>query len=62
MAWILYLITFCQIDYREKVQRMVEPRTFDFADAANDFGYAPVSFEEGVKDEVEQYKLRLRHK
>lgn len=61
MAWMLYLATFGKKDYREKVQRLVEPRTFDHSDATNDFGYNPLPFEEGVKGEVEEY-LALRRK
>lgn len=55
MAWLLYLATFGKKDFREKVQRLVEPRTFDHSDATNDFGYAPVSFEVGVKREIDEY-------
>ena len=55
MAWVLYLLTFTKVDLREKVQRLVEPRVFSFEDAAADFGYNPVPFEEGVKAEVEAY-------
>lgn len=62
LAWALYLATFGRVDYREKVQRLVEPRTFDYQDAANDFGYAPKTFEEGVKAEVEEYKRCFRCK
>ena len=56
LAWMLYLVTFTKKDFREKVQRLVEPRTFSYEDAARDFGYSPVTFEEGVKAEVEAYK------
>lgn len=55
-------MTFGRVDYREKVQRLVETRTFDYSDAANDFGYAPKPFEEGVKAEVEEYKRCLGRK
>jgi len=61
LAWLLYLATFGKTDFREKVQRLVEPRTFDHIDATNDFGYNPVTFEDGVKCEVEEY-LNLRNK
>ena len=62
LAWVLFVATFGRMDYREKVQRLVEPRTFDFSDAANDFGYAPKPFEEGVKAEVEEYERCLGRK
>lgn len=55
MAWILYLITFTKFDFREKVQRLVKPRVFDYIAAEKDFGYAPVDFPQGVKEEVQMY-------
>jgi nucleoside-diphosphate-sugar epimerase len=55
MAWVLYIVTFGKADFRERVQRLVEPRVFSYEDAAADFGYNPVPFEEGVKAEVEEY-------
>lgn len=54
-AWLIYLLTFTKIDFREKVQRLVEPRVYSHRDAKNDFGYSPMSFEEGIVDEVKQY-------
>lgn len=54
-AWIIYLLTFTKMDYREKVQRLVEPRVYSHADATKDFGYSPVSFEEGIVEEIKQY-------
>ena len=55
-AWVLYVLSFGKLDMREKVQRMVEPRAYDHDKATRDFGYAPVCFEEGIKDEIEQFK------
>jgi nucleoside-diphosphate-sugar epimerase len=60
-GWVLYIITIGMIDYREKIQRLVEPRVFDHSDAARDFGYSPVTFEEGVKAEIDEYK-KFYHK
>ena len=54
-AWGVYLITLTKMDYREKVQRLVEPRAYSHEDASRDFGYAPMSFAEGVKDETAAY-------
>lgn len=54
-AWLIYLLTFTKIDFREKVQRLVEPRVYSHRDAKNDFGYSPMSFEEGIVEEVKQY-------
>lgn len=53
---ILYLLTFGKIDYREKIQRLVEPRIFNHTDASRDFGYSPVGFEDGILDEITEYK------
>ncbi len=39
----------------EQVQRMTEDKNFDYSAAANDFGYSPMTFAEGVKGEVEEY-------
>ena len=62
LSWLLYFATFGKKDFREKVQRLVEPRTFDHTDATKDFGYNPVNFEDGVKREVDEYMaLRNRH-
>ena len=33
-----------KMDYREKVQRLVEPRVFSYENANRDFDYAPVNF------------------
>ena len=54
-AWVLYCLTLKKFDYREKVQRLCEPRAYPFEDAKNDFGYEPVTFHEGIVDEVKQY-------
>lgn len=62
LAWMLYLVTIGKKDFREKVQRLVEPRTFDYSDAAQDFGYNPLPFEEGVKSEVEEYMRLFKRK
>ena len=61
LAWMLYLVTIGKKDFREKVQRLVEPRTFDHTDATRDFGYEPVNFDDGVKGEIMEY-LTLRNK
>ena len=56
-AWCVYVITFGKIDFREKVQRMVEPRAYSHADAKRDFGYNPLPFNEGIREEINEYKL-----
>ena len=55
-AWLLYVLSLGKIDFRERVQRLCEERTFSFAMAQQDFGYAPMSFAEGIREEVEEYK------
>lgn len=55
-AWGLYLISFTKTDYREKVQRLCEPRVFSHDEASKAFGYSPRDFEEGIIEEVKQYK------
>ncbi len=54
-AWVVYGLTFKKKDYREKVQRLCEPRTFPYKEAAEAFGYSPRSFQDGVKREVAEY-------
>lgn len=54
-AWFVYFLTFSKVDYREKVQRLCEDRSFPHEDAASSFGYAPRCFREGIGAEVEAY-------
>ena len=60
-AWVVYCLTLKKKDFREKVQRLCEPRTFSYLEAAEAFGYSPRTFQDGVKDEVAQY-LKEREK
>ncbi|GBF12473.1 NAD(P)-dependent oxidoreductase [Tepidibacillus sp. HK-1] len=39
----------------EQVLRMQEDKDFNYDEAAKDFGYTPLSFQEGIKREVEEY-------
>jgi len=55
LARVLKVITLGKVDYIEKVQRMGEDRCFPHEDAAEDFGYSPISFENGIKMEVKEY-------
>ena len=57
-AWCVYLLTLRRVDYREKVQRLVEPRAYPHEEATRDFGYAPVGFAEGVAGEIAAYLQR----
>lgn len=54
-AWVIYGLTLKKKDYREKVQRLCEPRTFPHDEAAKAFGYTPKTFQDGVKNEIVQY-------
>ncbi len=56
-AWLIYILTFTKKDYREKVQRLVEPRAYGHELATKDFNYSPSEFADGVKEEIEMYKL-----
>lgn len=58
MARTLKFFTWGKVDYVEKVQRMGENRSFPYDDAARDFDYKPMSFDEGIKIEVQQYLNR----
>ncbi|MCT2534631.1 NAD(P)H-binding protein [Aquibacillus koreensis] len=55
IARTLKLCTLGKVDYIERVQRMGEDRSFPHKDAITDFGYNPMTFEEGIKIEVDQY-------
>ena len=59
-AWCIYLATLGKIDFREKVQRLVEPRAYGHEAAAKDFGYAPAPFAIGIREEIEMYKAEKR--
>jgi len=61
-ACVLYFVTFKKIDYREKVQRLVEPRAYSCEDAKRDFGYAPMNFLAGLKAETELYMASKKKK
>ena len=57
-AWAIFCATFGKIDYREKVQRLCEPRCFSHEEASKAFGYHPMRFQEGIQDEVREYLQR----
>ncbi len=59
-AVCVYGISFGKVDYREKVQRLCEPRIFSHKEAKEAFGYNPMSFEQGVKNEVKEYKRKKK--
>ena len=45
---------------REKVQRLCESRDFPHEEAVRDFGYDPISFEEGLRQEAREYLRQKR--
>jgi hypothetical protein len=55
LAQIAKVLTLGKIDYVERVQRMGEDRSYPHAEAKKDFKYSPMSFEEGIQIEVNQY-------
>lgn len=55
MAKVLYWLTLKKVDFRERVQRLVEPRAYEHYAAANDFGYSPINFLDGLEKEVKEY-------
>lgn len=54
-AWFIYLLSIGHIDYREKVQRLCEPRVYPHEEATRDFGYSPRTFRSAIGDEVREY-------
>lgn len=60
MARVIKTITLGRIDYVEKVQRMGEDRSFPHNQAARDFGYKPMQFQEGLTIEVKQYLQKIK--
>ena len=54
-ACVVYALSLKKIDFREKVQRLCEPRAYSHDEATSAFGYDPVSFEEGVEAEIREY-------
>lgn len=57
-AWVVFCLTLGKMDYREKVQRLCEPRCFSHEEASKAFGYRPMTFQEGMIDEVREYLER----
>ena len=53
-AWGIYLLSLTK-NMREKVQRLCENRAYPHEEAVRDFGYDPMPFEEGLRQEVREY-------
>ncbi|MBQ6575205.1 MAG: hypothetical protein IJL90_03770 [Lachnospiraceae bacterium] len=58
-AWLIFLISIGKIDFRERVQRLCEPRVYPHEEASRDFGYAPRTFRSAIGDEVRDYLKSL---
>lgn len=57
-AKIIKTITLGKLNIVEKVQRMGEDRSYSNELARNDFNFNPMSFDEGIKIEIDQFKNR----
>lgn len=57
-AAALYGVSLGRIDMREKVQRLCEDRAYPHEEASRDFGYDPMPFAEGLRQEVRDYMAR----
>ena len=42
----------------EQVKRLNENKDFDYGEAQNDFGYQPLTFQEGIQAEIDQLKKK----
>lgn len=60
MARTIKVITLGKIDFVEKIQRMGESRSYSHEDATKDFGYKPMSFEDGINIEVKGYLQKYK--
>lgn len=54
-AWGVYLLSLGKVDFREKVQRLCEDRSFPHESATKDFHYSPMPLREGLHQEVQLY-------
>lgn len=61
-AVCLYGVSLGHIDMREKVQRLCEDRVYPHDEAVKDFGYNPMPFEEGLRQEVREYMQQSKAK
>lgn len=55
-ACIVYGLSLKKVDYREKVQRLCEPRVYSHEEATMAFGYNPRTFHKGIVAEVKEYQ------
>jgi nucleoside-diphosphate-sugar epimerase len=55
LSQIAKVLTLGKIDYVERVQRMGEDRSYPHTEAKKDFNYNPMSFDDVIQIEVNQY-------
>ena len=60
VAYIIKIFTLNRINIVEKVLRMNETRTFKHENATRDFGYNPMTLEEGLDIEIKQYLENIK--
>lgn len=60
VARFIKLVTLDKLNIVEKVQRMAENRSYSHAEAKHDFNFSPLTFEEGIHLEVQQYLKKSR--
>ncbi len=61
IARTIKTLTLGKINYIEQVQRMGEDRSYSHDNATRDFGYNPMTFEEGVQIEVKEYLQKVKN-
>ena len=55
-AIVVWAVSLGKIDFREKVQRLCEPRAYGHEEAEKAFDFSPRPFEVGIAEEVREYK------
>lgn len=60
LARVAKVFSLGKVDYVEKVQRMAEDRSYSHEEAKRDINYKPMSFEDGIQIEAEQYIKRYK--
>lgn len=55
LAWMAFVLSVGKLDFREKVQRLCEPRVYPHEEATRDFGYNPRTFRSAIGEEVRDY-------
>jgi nucleoside-diphosphate-sugar epimerase len=61
IAKVLNTLTQGKVNYIERVQRMGENRNYSHEKATRDFGYNPMTFEKGIRIEIQEYLEKNRN-